>query len=313
MNVKILIIGIVVACVVVAGIGAYFVFKGPEGGAPGGEEEGEEQPLGGEWVMESGVRVSDGTPMCTIVLPNNIYRMYYNSGPDSDHLSIFSAISSDGLTWTKESGLRIENGFCPAIIMLDNGSYRIIYDVQEGEIPNAHLWFVSAISTDGLTWEKESGIRLESEGAPDYGAISVPEIIKLPDGRYRMYYVGDMFNKGPEENQNTIRCAISSDNGLTWERETISGIPSQCMDPDVIVHPDGTYRMFYSVAPHGQEEEGGVYSAISPDGLTWTKEEGARLAGHFIQLGDPDVVELLDGTYRMYYCSHHNILSAKSP
>lgn len=294
--------GIIVGGVVVLALAVASVVKGIE--MPMGPG------LGGDWVKESGVRVSNGVPMCTIVLPDNTYRMYYNSGPDPDHLSIFSAISSDGLAWTKESGVMIENGFCPAIIQLDNGSYRMIYDLQEGQPPNAHLWFVSAISTDGLIWEKESGIRLESEGAPDYGAISVPEIIELPDGRYRMYYVGDMFNKGPEENQNTVRCAISSDNGWTWERETISGIPAQRMDPDVIVLSDGTYRMFYTVAPPGREEEGGIYSAISSDGLTWTKEEGARLAGGIY---DPDVVELPDGTYRMYYCEPPNILSAKSP
>lgn len=309
MNAKILMAGIVAACVVLAGVGTYFLMKSWEGQLPGGD-----------WVKESGIRVSDGVSSCTIMLSDNTYRMYYTGMG-----GILSAVSSDGLTWTKESGIRIEPGANPAIIMLDNSSYRMIYDVREGEPPNAVLWFVSAISTDGLTWEEESGIRLESEGAPDYGAISVPDIIELPDGRHRMYYVGDMFNKGPEGYQNTIRCAISSDNGWTWERETISGIPPQCMDPDVIMLPDGTYRMFYTASLHGKWPGNlHVYSTISSDSLTWTKEEGVRLApGGTYDTAlclDPDVVKLPDGTYRMYYSGQSeepegtiHILSAKSP
>lgn len=61
--------GIMVACIVVAGIGAYFLMKpGPEGG---------EQLLGGDWVKESGIRISDGVSSCTITLLDNTYRMYY--------------------------------------------------------------------------------------------------------------------------------------------------------------------------------------------------------------------------------------------
>lgn len=278
---------VIVIIVAVAGIGAYFMLKGPEEGAP---------PGGGAWVKENGVRVSGGmygvTPMCTIVLPDNTYRMYYTSTEDGTVLSTFSAISADGLTWTKE-GVRIENGFNSAVMQLDNGSYRMIFN--EGGTPGGTeflFWFVSATSTDRLTWVREPGIRLEDKG-------SVPDIIKLPDGRYRIYYCSPP----------AIQCAISSDNGLTWEKEPASGIIGA--DFDVIILPDGTYRVFYS-----DPISGGIYSAVSSDGLTWTKEEGARLTGQF--LADPDVVELPDGTYRMYYCGPPNggppsILSAKSP
>ncbi len=242
---------------------------------------------GGDWVKENGVRVSDGTPMCTIMLPDNTYRMYYTAASSPNELGTFSAISADGLTWTKE-GVRIENGFNSVVMQLDNGSYRMIFN--EGGTPGGTefvFWFVSATSTDGLTWVREPGIRLEDKG-------SVPDIIKLPDGRYRIYYCS----------LPAIQCAISSDNGLTWEKETTSGMP-EGVDPDVIMLPDETYRMFY-VDPIS----GGIYSAVSHDGLTWTKEEGVRLTGHF---ADPDVVELPNGTYRMYYCDPPNILSAKSP
>lgn len=302
---------IIVAVVVAVTFLGYYFLAGVQPSA-----EGE-----GDWTKEEGIRVSDGVSSCTLLLENGAYRMYYTGMG-----GILSAYSEDGITWTKESWARVKPpGGNPAIIKLDNGNYRMIYDEREGEPPNATVWFVSAISTDGLTWTKEQGTRLGGGGAPDYGTISVPDIIELPDGRYRMYYVGDMFNKGPEENQNTIRCAVSSDNGLTWKRETISGISAQSMDPDVIVLPDGTYRMFYTASPPGKYPGNlHVYSATSSDGLTWTKEEGVRLApgGTYDKAlcMDPDVIKLPDGTYRMYYSGQSeepkgviHILSAKSP
>ena len=272
------------------------------------------------WIKEDGIRVENSISSCTILMSDGTYRMYY-----SGMGNILSVVSTDGLNWAKEPGARISRGANSAIFKLSDDSYRMIYNEQEGIPPNANLWFVSAISSDGINWTKESGIRLKVEGAPDFGAISVPDIIKLPDGRYRMYYVGDMFNYGPKDKQNSIRCAISSDDGWTWEREIISGIPTQSMDPDVIILPNGNYLMFFTASPPGKWPGNlHVYSAISIDGLIWTKEEGVRLApgGAYDKelCLDPDVVELPDGSYRMYYSGQNeefshitHILSATSP
>lgn len=301
--------GIVVVAVIAVGAGAYLLLKPTT-----------ESTTNGNWIKDDGIRVSEGVSSCTLLLPDNTYRMYYTGMG-----GILSAISSDGLNWTKENGTRVQPGTNSVVIRFENGSYRMIYNEQQGQAPNARLWFVSAFSTDGITWIKEPGTRLDSEEAPDYGAISVPDIVRLQDGRYRMYYVGDMFNNGVAEKGNSIRSAVSSDNGLTWEKENITGIPAQCMDPDVIILADGTFRLFYTASPPGKFPGNlHVYSAVSPDGLNWTKEDGVRVAlgGSYdlLMCMDPDVVKLSDGTYRMYYSGLSeepegvtHILSAKSP
>lgn len=109
--------------------------------------------------------------------------MYY-SGSDGTNSRILSAISSDGLTWTKESGIRIDGGGNPDVIELPDRTYRMYYESSNQ--------ILSATSTDGLTWIKESGIRLTTGGTYDSGQVHDPNVIKLSDGTYRMYYDGSV-------------------------------------------------------------------------------------------------------------------------
>ena len=69
--------------------------------------------------------------------------------------------------------------------------------------------------------------------------------------------------------------------------------------PFVYRFPDGTLRMYYD--PFRTLE---MRSAVSTDGINWTKEPGTRLQGVF----HPHVVEAGNGVYRMYFESHGDIL-----
>jgi len=280
-----------------------------------------EKTMEGDWTKENGIRIHDGSSPCTIMLPNGTYRMYYTRAG-----GIVSAFSSDGLRWINESGVRIspegmgsnqEKILSCAVIEIPDG-YRMIYEGVQGEPPNDVHRFFSANSTDSLNWTKEDGVRLESVGTSDYGQVSAPDIVILPDGSLRMYYVGDFYHKGAEGN--SIRSAISYDFGLTWTREGIRLLGEDTTDPDIIMLAGGEYRIFYSASPLDHEAGNmSVYSAWSPDGLNWTLELGLRLApsrSYDIEsCMDPDVVRLQNGSYRMYYSGMNssgetNILSA---
>src|SRR3990167_421899 len=107
--------------------------------------------------------------------------------------------SSTTETWT-ETGVAIAGAFADAdIVDLENGKFRMYYSA-EPETPGFNGQVYSAISNDGINWSQEEGTRLTS-------AI-FPSVIKLPDGRFRMY-----FQDGPG-----INSAISAD-GLSWEKE----------------------------------------------------------------------------------------------
>ena len=47
---------------------------------------------------------------------------------------------------------------------------------------------ISAISEDGLHFEKESGVRIAQETDRETYAVYAPEVVLLGDGTYRMYY-----------------------------------------------------------------------------------------------------------------------------
>ena len=86
------------------------------------------------------------------------------------------------------------------VVEMENGKYRMYYSA-EPEVQGFKGQVYSAVSSDGISWTQENGIRME-------WAI-FPSVIKTPDGRYRMYF----------QNNGVIKSAISSD-GLSWKEES---------------------------------------------------------------------------------------------
>src|SRR3989344_2089963 len=84
-------------------------------------------------------------------------------------------------SWEKDSGSRIVDGSVPFIHKRKDGKSRLYYCKD-----NAIL---SAISSDGLTFTKESGVRISS-GTGFEVQVCDPTIVDLPDGKLRMYYKG---------------------------------------------------------------------------------------------------------------------------
>lgn len=69
--------------------------------------------------------------------------------------------------------------------------------------------------------------------------------------------------------------------------------------PDVIKFRDGTWRMYYSV-------EEGIVSAVSENGLDWTREEEICLgpdssSKYQVNVTSPEVFAIKDGRYRMLF------------
>ena len=60
-----------------------------------------------------------------------------------------------------------------------------------GSISNLFI-ILSAVSTDGLTWTKEPGIRVDigEMGTYDCQRVENQRVIEVLDGRYIMFYVG---------------------------------------------------------------------------------------------------------------------------
>lgn len=253
------------------------------------------------WTKDAGTRVSGSVPYI-YRLADGRFRLYYCEGG-----GIRSALSSDGLTFAPDGGLRIadsripgdqESTVCdPSVVTLSDGRVRMYYKGSNGPGgPGQAIHKVySAISSDGLAFQKE-GLRIDSTQTGDNGWASVPEAVKLPDGRVRIYYVTG--------NGNGIASAISSD-GLSFNKEAGLRIAS-LVDPAVTIMPDGTFLLLAVnlLLPGGPQVEGalpwGIYQQTSSDGLTFS-QSAPMLQEEKIY--DPTIVRLDDGRYRVLYGS----------
>ena len=201
------------------------------------------------FAKEQGTRISPGTgfetQVCdpTIVdLPGGKMRMYYkgansqNPGPGQSVHKIYSAISSDGLTFQKE-GLRIDSetsgdndwASVPDATMLPDGRVRLYY-VTAAEREHG---IGSAISSDGLNFVKEPGIRVPN--------LVDPALIKMDD-KYVLFAasIDERFGGVPKG----IYYLESSD-GLEFSEPIAVFQGNDVYDPSVLKIDENTVRVFY--------------------------------------------------------------------
>ncbi|MCI0341053.1 MAG: alpha/beta hydrolase fold domain-containing protein [Planctomycetales bacterium] len=200
-------------------------------------------------------------------------------------------ISDDGgATWRRERA-RIE-GLAPRAKAVDpdpfrlpDGRIRLYYfaspapqgrgpgDPARAEGPHEVR---SAVSTDGLRFVEEDGVRFAREGLTD------PDVVRLPDGRFRMY-----FPVHAGRAAGSVLSATSPD-GLAFTEDPGVRHPAPAI-PGAIVLPDGRVRLYVN-------GPGGIVSRTSDDGLAFREEPGVRIAAHEGRLlADPGAARLPDG------------------
>ncbi len=263
-----------------------------------------------KWTKDRGTRVANGSVPFAYSLKKNSgkIRLYFcGMGPDVGP-GIASATSSNGLKFKVEPGSRLsssdEYGDQPAavcdatIVKLSNGKMRMYYKAalgQGGPGQATHKIF-SATSSDGLNFEKE-GLRIDSDKTGDNGWASVPDAIRLRDGRVRIYYVsGDRVARG-----GTVS-AISKD-GLTFKKEKGAAV-KEMVDPAVIELRKNLYLMLAVVLPpppeaqRGSGLKTGIYSFTSTDGKKFSNRRTV-ITGKGIY--DPSIVKVGKNKYRVFY------------
>ncbi|MBS3152493.1 hypothetical protein J4230_03735 [Candidatus Woesearchaeota archaeon] len=186
-------------------------------------------------------------------------------------------------------GIAIEGTYADAeIVELEDGAYRIYYSI-EPEVPGNKLEIFSSISADGINWKNEEGIIKEF--------ATFPDIVKLPDGRFRMYF----------QNAGVIKSATSHD-GLNWVDDPgvridkhESGFKLEDVGAQSTVQlDDGTYIMVYrgtisepyQIAEKISNKDTHVYFwATSKDGLIFEKKGLAIDSRNDVLLGAADGAE----------------------
>lgn len=156
-----------------------------------------------------------------------------------------------------------------------------------------------ATSADGLDFVSKGAVVSSGQQGSGQEMVTNPSVFKLLDGRYRIIYEGSR-RTDVGQTDRKLYSAISSD-GLTWTKEEGTrffdygdGKPGEIFTsvPDIVRLSDNRLRLYYTR---------GASSAVaisSDEGLTWTKEKNLDLKGIAVDL---DLVELDDGTYKLFY------------
>lgn len=193
----------------------------------------------------------------------------------------------------------------------------------------------SALSSDGINFRQESGVRFE------WDAITDPDVFQLNDSQYVMFtslgadivkatsetvngtYVEDplfAWNNGAVSstvniNGTFVTFYCSGSSGIRYAFYDVNTgaledkglalanpfeVDSQICDPTVILLDDGTYIMYYKYAPFGSTgpSQHKIYYATSTDGLNYT-DSGILIKD---QASVPGAIKVGDTIY-LYFVS----------
>jgi uncharacterized protein (TIGR03437 family) len=258
-----------------------------------------------------------------IVQAPNRYILYYTKHPtdtigEQEGLigksDVGRAFSPDLKTWTVDTGdvCATSGDLCrlgiprAGVLRLPDGRNRMYIRIGGG--------LTSYISTDGVVWTLENGIRLADDPTSIYeqGSFSMQlvSLVYLPDGSVRMYFEGGVKKDAkPWYNSifynGAILSAISKDNGLTFVREpgvrvnplvqgpvNLVGVQNQVQNQyagaDVTaVATVENGRAVYRIFAPGVD---GAVSYISDDGLSFALEGAVPAVA-----GDPKAITMPDG------------------
>lgn len=158
----------------------------------------------------------------------------------------------------------------------------------------------------GLNWVKDFRVAIEEESPAGVCHAITPNVVRLDDGRYRMYYSALVYGDRQFENSTAVIKSAISDDAIHWEQESGNRLESFSPDatlrvlcPDVIPHPDGGYRMYFEASCLDRPSR--VLSAVSKDGLDWMPEPGIRMGDDVFAYGSPRGVYDDEGRTRLYF------------
>jgi hypothetical protein len=150
--------------------------------------------------------------------------------------------------------------FLPAMPTAD---YKTLSGKEPGAPPESPGLFrlLTATSADGITYTATNTLIMDQS--------NVPDLVMDAKGWIYLYFAGAVLGT----KKNTIGLAISTDGGKTWtfKNVTLTGNDQikQFGDPDVIILPDGRFRLFTTCQPTLGSKIGIVY-AESFDGVNFT-------------------------------------------
>lgn len=234
------------------------------------------------WRKEAGTRI-DALPYSILApdiqkLDDGSYRAYYTVTGEG----VGSAVSEDGLTWIVEDGFRMislrndpdyQEGTVgwdlghPWLVRLNNGNWRMYMQANSGI--NTPLRIISAMSTDGVVFSLEDGLRMnigENSGPPALSFAGHGRAMLREDGLWIMAFSGNLLD---DKNPSDIMLATSAD-GLIWH-VIDSCIANNGHDPTLLQLSDESWAMVFAYLKES------LQVCFSEDGLIWSMPKTLQL------------------------------------
>jgi hypothetical protein len=173
--------------------------------------------------------------------------------------------SSDGIKW-QVPVLLDTAASVPEILALPDGSLLAMWcSFKDKPARFQEKLAVARLPKGATEWVLEGTITIPGAAEANITFVD-PDLLLLPDGRIRLY----AYNIQTDRGEHVIVSAISSDNGQTFTlEEGVRFTSAKMWDPNVIMLPDGSYRMYYN-------GDDAIRSASSQDGLSFTADAGER-------------------------------------
>ena len=265
------------------------------------------------WILKPGMVRADTTSTSSAILPDGRIRTYmllegvivFADSRDGLDLSDITKTNIAGTGKPADAQNFISN---PSVVLRDDGKFLMVYEASDYSPPNQKDRILyAAISDDGINFSITGPLpssKLDISPGKVTLFQSVPDMVKLPNGTIRLYYVA---------NGSSIASMHSDDMGLTWYQDKgyrLEGIHNQAayVDPDILVREDGGFTMYVAYGDF-KGSCGGLgcqrlVAAYSNDGINFD-----RLALHpILDVGDedtayldPDVYQDSKGNWYMLY------------
>ena len=264
------------------------------------------------WTPKPGIVRADTTSTSSVILPDGRIRTYmlvrgvivFADSRDGLDLSDITKTNIAGTGKPADTQSFISN---PSVLLRGDGKFLMVYEASDYSPPNQKDRILyAAISDDGINFSITGPLPSSKlDVSPGRGTLfqSVPDMVKLPDGTIRLYYVAM---------GNSIASMHSDDMGLTWYQDKgyrLKGGHKQAayVDPDIVVHEGGGFTMYIAYGDY-KGSCGGLgcqrlVAAYSNDGINFDLDLRPILdvGDEDTAYLDPDVYQDSKGNWYMLY------------
>lgn len=259
-------------------------------------------------TSEAGEKFTNLDSMSIANLSNGRYRSYTSasassiSNPDTLRLSD----SDDGETFgakipiTGVTPLADETFTNASSVLTNSGETVLIYErvkhVSSAGVDIHNL--MRAVSSDGIQFAQSPQFVVIPGGSLISNYFH-PSLMRLQDGRLRMYFTSSQSNK----------MLTSSDDGMTWDEATDVVILGRNdsyapypTEPSVVTHSSGKFLMFFTSSFGANPTGNSIFIAQSSDGVVFhVFDQPVLQSSGEISYVKPAAIVLPDGSIRVYY------------